>query len=1043
MKYIITTSLHIILFILLIFSPTHSQLTSIYDIQFTNDSSGDSPMNGQNVTIRGTVTGAFKDGFFVSDAVGPWNSIYIWTKWKSPTLGQEVQLSGLVFEYDGLTEIKDLTDYQVLSDSNMIEAAPVSAIEASTEQYESVLIEVNDVAIISQEEYGEWIIQDSTGTIRIDDLNDYVYFPTVGDSLESIRGILVYFFGDYKIEPRFTNDFIGDIIPHYALKGNIVTMNDNFDVLPEAYLEILGDQIIGISTSPPEILIIDVQGYIFPGFIDAHNHPQWNVLDYIPFSQRFSNRYQWRNSGLYQQVKSQRNNILNYNGDKAQLSNIVKLSEIRALCSGTTYIQGGGNSSVTRQGIGIKNAERFPSRTKNAVDPLDKSLEWWQNINNEYWNRYMIHLSEGIDQLSLNEFEDWKNHNGLDECTTIIHGTALTRNEFEEMADSGAHLVWSPKSNWNLYGNTTDIPTALNAGVNVSLSPDWSLSGERNILDEIKFANRINKAIWSDAITPKQFASFVTRNAADALGMQERIGIIEVGYQADLAVIPQLSSDPYETLLESEVKDIMLTIVNGKPLYGDPEMISLFPFVDEVETISIKGVEKNISIRVDSPVIPESDKLLSEIVNELVIAYDSSIPKACRFLGYTFPEYDWEFKETKIINDLYSIDAVDENIIWASGLNGKIITTSDSGNNWDIISANIDSMHYTVIDAIDSTNLLIAGFVESINNIEVKIYRSHDSGRTWNNVYHEQSGKINDITMFDELTGIAIGNPVEGVWRVLKTDDGGATWIQMDSAPLQSNNETGFIGCVFWLDDQTGWFGSNGSILYSTTNGGENWDKINISGIQNINKIAFSDSGYGFLVSDSLFLRTSDYGKNWISIDTPGYRPIDLLNCHKGVFWTSDASSCLYYSQDNGYTWEVSSIPHYRSNDISFFDNSKTHLWVAGHAGSIFQKSLQYPSIIIVNPEESSNLGHNYPNPFSEATTIKYNLSQACNVRIEIYNQIGQKIATILDKNMPLGSHLIQWDGADEQGNRAPTGVYFYQIRAGDLILTKKMVLIK
>ena len=52
----------------------------------------------------------------------------------------------------------------------------------------------------------QWIIEDSSGNLRCDDLNDYMYFPQVGDSLISIKGILFYSYGDFKLEPRFTND---------------------------------------------------------------------------------------------------------------------------------------------------------------------------------------------------------------------------------------------------------------------------------------------------------------------------------------------------------------------------------------------------------------------------------------------------------------------------------------------------------------------------------------------------------------------------------------------------------------------------------------------------------------------------------------------------------------------------------------------------------------------------------------------------------------------------------------------------------------------
>ena len=85
----------------------------------------------------------------------------------------------------------------------------------------------------------------------------------------------------------------------------------------------------------------------------------------------------------------------------------------------------------------------------------------------------------------------------------------------------------------------------------------------------------------------------------------------------------------------------------------------------------------------------------------------------------------------------------------------------------------------------------------------------------------------------------------------------------------------------------------------------------------------------------------------------------------------------------------------------------------------------------------------NHPNPFNPSTAIHYTLPEQSSVNIIIYDILGRKIYQLLSSVQPLGSHLVQWNGTDSRGNMMSAGIYLYQIRAGDFIQTKKMVLMK
>ncbi|MBN1349250.1 T9SS type A sorting domain-containing protein, partial [candidate division KSB1 bacterium] len=88
-------------------------------------------------------------------------------------------------------------------------------------------------------------------------------------------------------------------------------------------------------------------------------------------------------------------------------------------------------------------------------------------------------------------------------------------------------------------------------------------------------------------------------------------------------------------------------------------------------------------------------------------------------------------------------------------------------------------------------------------------------------------------------------------------------------------------------------------------------------------------------------------------------------------------------------------------------------------------------------------LAQNYPNPFNAATRIHFQLPNADNVTLKIYNVQGQLVRTLIDKNMPAGAHQVRWDGKDHSNHSISTGVYIFTLRSGEYISSKKMALIQ
>jgi hypothetical protein len=83
-------------------------------------------------------------------------------------------------------------------------------------------------------------------------------------------------------------------------------------------------------------------------------------------------------------------------------------------------------------------------------------------------------------------------------------------------------------------------------------------------------------------------------------------------------------------------------------------------------------------------------------------------------------------------------------------------------------------------------------------------------------------------------------------------------------------------------------------------------------------------------------------------------------------------------------------------------------------------------------------LGQNYPNPFNPVTNVGFSLARTSAVKLEVYNMIGQIVATLVDDRLDAGQHIVTWDGSE-----MASGVYLYRIEAGAFIETKKMTLLK
>ncbi len=379
------------------------------------------------------------------------------------------------------------------------------------------------------------------------------------------------------------------------LQGVVVTPDSAFagEVLVD------GDLIACVATScaghplAADASVVQTHGVIYPGMIDAHNHILFDIFDETHWSPSkvYTNHNQWPNEAKYKALVDTKQYL---NGETSTVSlgcEMNKYGELKALIAGTTSVQGSGNpadkqcyGSVARtidqapNDLGsdkIQTATIFP--TRSAADAVCNNMAAGKT------DAYAIHVAEGVDATARKEYATLGTITTTPECllndkTAIIHGTALGDAELTSVAAHGISIVWSPRSNVFLYGGgvdftkTTNVPLALQKGINIALAPDWSIGGSQNMLDELRFADQVDNAAFGNLLSSRDLVNMVTINAAKALGVERVLGSIEVGKKADLVVVPGMLAAPYDALLAATPRTVRLVIVNGRLLYGDAEI---------------------------------------------------------------------------------------------------------------------------------------------------------------------------------------------------------------------------------------------------------------------------------------------------------------------------------------------------------------------------------------------------------------------------------------------------------------------------------------
>jgi hypothetical protein len=291
---------------------------------------------------------------------------------------------------------------------------------------------------------------------------------------------------------------------------------------------------------------------------------------------------------------------------------------------------------------------------------------------------------------------------------------------------------------------------------------------------------------------------------------------------------------------------------------------------------------------------------------------------------------------------------------------------------------------------------------------------------------------------------------------IFKSTDNGTTWNQvadwnqvsggdLNSVVSKLGYSSGVIFAGMGSSNRT--HTSSSGILRSTDNG-DSWSFSNygLTDHKDIEGIACDGLGNVFVsIFDDGAYKSSDNGSSWNKIsEIPEWlgasaNSFPSLGTFLG-FNTIGTNNSALYRYKNG-VWDT--IPGYDwMGVISIAQVGSNKIVVGTHKGVYITTFDTTSTGVKDSPNslpENFALHQNYPNPFNPSTTIEFSISKRTNVNLTIYNCIGQKIETLVDREMNSGSHQITWNAG-----KYPSGTYFANLTTDNgFKATKKILLVK
>ncbi|MBU1099129.1 MAG: T9SS type A sorting domain-containing protein [Bacteroidetes bacterium] len=375
---------------------------------------------------------------------------------------------------------------------------------------------------------------------------------------------------------------------------------------------------------------------------------------------------------------------------------------------------------------------------------------------------------------------------------------------------------------------------------------------------------------------------------------------------------------------------------------------------------------------------------------------------------------------------------------------GAIAITEDGAQNWNQVIITTEIPLRKILFTSETNGWLLC---------EDCVYNTVDGGRIWLKNSSFENEHLYSLYFINNDYGFigGQGSDQTGYESVIyKTQNSGQTW---ERATLDTNFYSGVIDFSF-MNDSMG-IAIDGFTIYKTENAGSSWvglpiyfytGAISPSGGKMLNNLNYIlTAWYPIVVAEGKLYSTSDGGINWDGYGNRqnfkwGIRDEYIMN--KDSIWLTTGFK-TYRTTDAAQTWDTLDVEldsfSFITSNIAYGISGTSLLYTADgwHSHSLIDSAI---TSIISNESLPTNydLYQNYPNPFNPSTIISFSIPQTSEIKIILYNSIGEQIKLLAANYYSAGKHEFTITA-----DYLPSGVYFYSLQTDDYFACKKMILLK
>ncbi len=373
---------------------------------------------------------------------------------------------------------------------------------------------------------------------------------------------------------------------------------------------------------------------------------------------------------------------------------------------------------------------------------------------------------------------------------------------------------------------------------------------------------------------------------------------------------------------------------------------------------------------------------------------------------------------------LYFVDSIDEAFLVA-GTDAGVFLSTDAGESWAS----------TGLDTSNVSNFVFFNDDLYAATYEDGIFFLDDAQSSWTPVNNGlENLRVGDLVV--DQNGVFIANTVLGA--VYRSTDAGTTW----EASIDSGLNNPFVPSLAVDDNNAIFAGTDDGVLRSFDDG-TTWEFVN-NGLGNLHvESLLLGREVLFAGTDAGLYRTFDEGENWEDAHTDTFSEANVralvANSNNAIFaGTHDEG--VFRSLDNGTSWDPLNDGLTNLDIASMAITPEGTMFAGTVGGGVFRRdaatdvSNELESVV---PNEYQLAG-NYPNPFAGTTTIRFALPEPAEIKLTLYDITGRALSVLASGSKQAGWHEIAFDASD-----LPSGVYFYDLRAGDFAAVDRLVLTK